>query len=131
MFFEDRPGSEAAGNPQKEYKMFRTELVGVRIDSFGVRTEVATGLGFTYRSNLRYVEGSVIENHPGLYQDGAINQIRRFIDVYDSSFDFLPVLDGGISDVSVFRPMPEPTTLFLLGMSAITLIGYRKEKSHG
>jgi hypothetical protein len=40
---------------------------------------------------------------------------------------------GSITDLSQLRLtlVPEPSTLFLLGIGAISLLGYRKAKSHG
>src|SRR5207302_9908612 len=91
--FFDFPRIDKSLNPNHLKTRFQTELVGVIENDDGTKTIRHTHLGFMWKSNTNYE------------LEGGISDIRKvFFSNLEDPGSAPPIVAGGISDVSVFRP---------------------------
>ena len=90
------------------YTTFRTELVGVLDD--GTESPNPTGLGFTWRSNSRYLID------PNLVIAGGAQYLGY---LFGSPDGLPPVTYGGVSDIELFVPEPSTVAIAVLTMSSL------------
>lgn len=138
------PGYVSA-DPSENYELHdvTTSIATLLAGTGGVAAHADLGTGVVYGSQTMTAAdmGSVVEITLNPAAVAALDSATGLIGI-GGSFTTLDGLanneytfgtSGSITDLSQLRItlVPEPSTLLLLGIGAISLLGYRKAKSHG
>jgi hypothetical protein len=112
----------------------RTDRMGTHADLgngvvYGSRTMTSADQGTIVSIELNSSAIAALNAATGLFaMGGSLTTLDSFY-----NYEFVFGSSGGIANVSQLRltVVPESSTLLLLGIGAISLLGYRKAKSHG
>jgi hypothetical protein len=142
----DGPGYSSP-DPSENYELHDvvTPITALMDGTGGVaaHTDLGTGVIYGSRTMTRADDGTVIEIPLSSSAIGAMNSTHELFAIGGSitTLDALPNFEGTFGGTAGTNPdfitelrltlVPEPSTLLLLGIGAISLLGYRKARSYG
>jgi hypothetical protein len=112
-----------------------------RTDRLGTHADLGNGIVYGSRIMTAADQGTVVPIELNSSAIAALNAATGLFAVGGSlttldsayNYEFVFGSSGGVAQLTQLRltVVPEPSTIFLLGIGAISLLGYRKAKSHG